>query len=144
MEPLSISASIVGLLSVAAKVTMVLVTLAKDAKEAPQLAQSVLTEVSAISACLSQVQIFLTGSTSTSRSRMSLIMVEQVVVILAGCVSTFADLEHVAEKLKTGQPIRAALERLKWARYQGDISKILGRLQVSKSSLNLVLAVLTW
>lgn len=143
MDPLSVSASITGLLSVAAKVTMLLVTLVNSAKGAPQLVQSVLTEVSDINACLGQLQAFLTGIRSTSRSRASLIMVEQVVVILAGCVSTFSELEAVTEKLKTDLPVRA-LEKLKWARREGDISKILGRLQASKSSLNIILAVLTW
>ncbi|KAL9118558.1 MAG: hypothetical protein Q9187_004898, partial [Circinaria calcarea] len=142
MDPLSVSASIIGLLAVAAKVTVLLTVLVDSAKAIPQLVQSVLTEVSDISACLGQLQAFLTGAKSASRSRTSLIMVEQVVVILAGCVSTFSELEAVAERLKTEQPIRA-LEKLKWARKEGDISKILGRLQASKSSLNLILAVLT-
>ena len=143
MDPLSVSAAIIGLLSAAAKVTMLLVTLVNSAKEAPQSVQSVLTEVSDISACLGQLQVFLTGMKPASRCRASLIMVEQVVVILAGCVSTFSELEAVTERLKTDLPLRA-LEKLKWARREGDISKILRRLQASKSSLNLILAVLTW
>ena len=143
MDPLSVSASIIGLLSVAAKVTTLLVTLVNSAKGVSQLIQSMLTEVSDIGACLGQLQAFLTGIRSASRSRTSLIMVEQVVVILAGCVSTFSELEAVAEKLKTDLPIRP-LEKLKWARKEDDILKILGRLQASKSSLNLILAVLTW
>ena len=67
MEPLSVSASIVGLLTAAGAVT----ALVRNIQEAPRIAQDVALEVTDISACLSQLQSFLHGTITASSSRTS-------------------------------------------------------------------------
>ena len=63
MDPLSVLASVLGLLAAAHKVTSVLVTAIKGIEDASKQVQAVLTEVNEITLILSQMQSFLNGDT---------------------------------------------------------------------------------
>ena len=143
MDPLSIAASVVGLLGAAGKVTTILTTLVSNTKNAPKFAYNVLREVSDFSATLGQLQAFLLGTRAAQKSRMGIIMKEQVVVTLTSCVMTFSELEEAVSSLEAYRPeeLRA---RMAWARKEAILTKLLGRLQSSKVSMNLVLTTLTW
>ena len=143
MDPLSVSASLVGLITAAAQVTKLLTGLVQDAKEAPDSCRSILREVSGISICLQQLQGFLIGAQEAPRSHTSLILVEQALVILADCVLTFSDLEQSLESLKIENSM-GVLDRLKWVRKEPLINRLFSKLQASKASLNLILTTLTW
>ena len=144
MDPLSASASIVGLLGAAATISTILKTIVGTVKNAPQLAVNLLAEMADITASLGQVQGFLLGTDAILRSRTSLIMVDQIVVALTNCVLIFSELEETVHKLELTQPILPANTRLKFVLKEAAISKLLTRLQASKSSLNLILITLTW
>ena len=143
MDPLSVSASVVGILGAAANVTKILTKLILSAKAAPKSAQNVLMEVTDITACLTQLQSFLLGTTPANRSRTTLIMVEQLVVTLTSCVLVFSELEEMLDSLKTDLPLRS-IDRLRWARKENAIARIFVRLQGSKGTLNLLITTLTW
>ena len=100
-------------------------------------------EVADIEVCLSQLQLFVHGVATAPQSRTALLMVEHVVVVLMGCVTTFSELEKALSRFKTDRSSSTA-QRLRWVLKESSISKILIRLQASKSSLNLLLATLTW
>ncbi len=143
MDPLSISAAIVGLLTAAAKVTTFLTSWGQSSLRAPKLAENVLAEVSDIAGCLRQLQTYVQGTRAVPRSRASLLMVEQVVVTLTGYVSNFSELEEILDRLAPGKT-NDVIDRLKWASKAESIAKVLQRLQSSKASLNLMLSTLTW
>ncbi|MCJ1392743.1 hypothetical protein MMC18_005614 [Xylographa bjoerkii] len=142
MDPLSISASIVGLITAAVQISSLLKTFINHTKHASISAQSVLLEIRDIGVCLNQLQGFLLGTQEASKSRKSLIMVEQVVIVFTDCVSVFSDLEQTLEMIRSDQPTRI-IDRMKWAAKESSIAKILLRLQASKASLNLMLTTLT-
>lgn len=143
MDPLSVSASIIGITTAAVQVSRLLKTFIDGANGASTSARGVLMEVTGIYACLHQLQGFLIGNEEAARSRRSLIMVEQVIIVFTDCVSTFSELEQTLESLKTGEHMRL-IDRVKWASKEAAISKILARLQASKASLNFMLTILTW
>lgn len=143
MDPLSVTASIVGILCAAAKVSSVLNTFVRNTKGAPKLAQAVLVEVNSLSAVLGQLQNYLLGAASSSKSRSSLILVEQVIVTLAECVTTFSELEDVLETGRIENDFKL-LDRMKWAMKESKISDIQRRLQSNKTSLTLMLTILQW
>ena len=143
MDPLSIAASVVGLLGAAAKVSSILSSFIHGTNDAPKLATGVLREVSDISACLTQLQAFLLGTRVGSRSRTALIMVEQVVVSLTTCVMTFSELEEVLSVLRNRSSSQLS-GRIAWMRKEPALNKVCGRLHSSKTSLNLMLTTLTW
>ena len=143
MDPLSVAASIIGILGAAAKVSSVLITFVKNTKAAPKLAQTVLADVNGLSTVLSHLQTYLLGTVSPTRSRASLIIVEQVLVTLAECVTTFSELEDVLGTTKhdAGMDI---MNRIKWATKESKVVDIQRRLQSNKASLTLILTILQW
>jgi len=143
MDPLSIAVSIVGITTAAVQVSRLLKTFIDGANEASTSARGVLMEVTGIYACLHQVQGFLLSNNEATRSRRSLIMIEQVIVIFTDCVSIFSELEQMLETVKTGEHMRM-IDRLKWPSKETAISKILARLQASKASLKFMLTISTW
>ena len=143
MDPLSVSASIIGITTAAVQVSRLLKTFIDGANGASSSARGVLREVTGIYVCLNQLQGFLTGIEEAARSRRSLIMVEQVIIVFTDCVSIFSELEQTLESLKTGEHMRL-IDRVKWASRETAISKLLTRLQASKTSLNFMLTILTW
>jgi len=114
MDPLSVAASVVGLLVATAKASQVLTAFIHNVKNAPTLAEHVLLEVSSISASLAQVQGYLTGTKSGSQARTRLLMVDQIVVTLTTCVMTFSELESILMSLNVNQP-QQKRARVAWA-----------------------------
>ena len=144
MDPLSVAASIVGLLAGGAQLLRLATAFIKSTNGASKAARDVLTEVADISACLWQLQSFLLGIETASASRTSLMMVEQIVVTLTSTVTIFSDLEERLDAWTKDQPISATLDKTAWAWKENSITKILVRLQTSKSSLHFMLTTLTW
>ena len=101
MDPLSIAASVVGLLGAATKISSILTTLLRKTRDAPEFAHNVLREVTDISTTLAQLQSFLIGTRVGQRSRTKTLMVEQVIVVLTTCVMSFSELEETVTSMET-------------------------------------------
>lgn len=145
MDGISVAASILGLVGAAAKVTVYLNAVVTSVKTAPKLAQSVLLEVSDVSICLSQLQRLLLGMDLGSKSQERLIVVEQLVIVLANCVSIFSELEEILESLGlTGSTSMSKNKIARWLHRKQSISTLLIRLQASKQSLTLIVTTLNW
>ncbi|CAO1603355.1 hypothetical protein XANCAGTX0491_006943 [Xanthoria calcicola] len=142
MDPLSISISIVGLCCAAIQVNGLLKNFIDSSKDAPATARHTLSEVSAIYVCLNRLEAFLSGRQESAKSRRSLVMLEQVIIIFTDCVSIFSELEQILDSIKTDGPMRM-LDRVKWAMKEKTILKLVNRLQTSKASLGLILTILT-
>ena len=143
MDPISVAASIVGLLGAAAKVSSILSSVITSAKTAPRLALSASAEVTDISVCLNQLQSFLLRTQTKSQSQEDLILVNQVLVVLSDCVLVFSELEQTLDPLKLEEPWQAH-RAVTWMRREKDVAAILTRLQSSKTSLSLIMTTLNW
>ncbi|KAL8732778.1 MAG: hypothetical protein Q9166_002560 [cf. Caloplaca sp. 2 TL-2023] len=141
MDPISVSASILGLLGAAAKISEILTQFVKGVKDAPKLAQRTLTEVEDLNLCFQQLQRFVNSEAFRKRSRTAMVMVDQLVVILTHAVMTFSELEDAVEGLKPRTSIISG--RFRWIAKEHTISLLLQRLHASKTSLNLLLTTLT-
>ncbi|KAL8687079.1 MAG: hypothetical protein Q9224_005258, partial [Gallowayella concinna] len=142
MDPISVSASILGLLGAAAKISEVLTSFVKGVKDAPGLAQRTLTEVEDLKLCFHQLQDFVNQDGSRTRTRTSMIMVHQLVVILTHSIITFSELETAVEGLKPRSSF-IMNSRFRWMAKEHTITLLLQRLQASKISLNLLMTTLT-
>lgn len=143
MDGISVAASIVGLIGAAAKITLGLNEFITWVNEAPKLANAVLQEVADISACLGQVQSLLLGAGTVNPSNQSLVMVEEIIVVLSNCVLIFSELEKLVEGLKSDQ--RTSISHvLKWATKEKAVAALLLRLQSSKTSLSLMISSMTF
>ena len=103
--------------------------------------KTVLIEVNEITLILSQMQSFLNGDTAITKTGASLVLVEQVIVVLSGCVISFSELESVLDDLKTEGHLDT-IDRMRWARKDSTITGIIQRLQ--KASMNPMLTILSW
>lgn len=143
MDPLSVSASVVGLLGAGAKITSCLWTFATNARDAPQLARHLVFEVADITAALGSLQAYVCGQAQAPGERGALILLEHVLTTLTGCVTTFSDLQSLMDQLNLS-PDMGTIDKMKWARQESNIAAIVQRLQNHKSSLTLMLTVLQW
>ncbi|KAL8639987.1 MAG: hypothetical protein Q9228_003043 [Teloschistes exilis] len=141
MDPLTISVSIVGLCTAAVQISRLLKRFVDSSSDAPASARHTITEITGIYVCINQLDAFLSGRQESPRSRRSLVMLEQVIIVFTDCVSTFSQLEQTLESLKTDSPMRV-IDRVMWAMKEKTISKLLARLQTSKTSLSLILNIL--
>ena len=144
MDPLSITAAMVGLLGAVAKISSSLTYFIDNVKGASALAHEVREEISDIRTCLAQLQTIVFGTGVESRSRVALVMIDQIVVTLTTSVLNFSKLEEIVDSLNIYDSPMQGLTKLRWARKEKSIRAILNRLQVSKMSLNLMLTTLTW
>ncbi|KAL8817059.1 MAG: hypothetical protein Q9223_004040 [Gallowayella weberi] len=144
MDPISVSASIFGLLGAATKISEVLTSFVRGMKDAPRLAQRTLTEVEDLRLCFHQLQdwVNLEGSRTERKSRAAMIMVDQLVVILTHSILTFSELESAVAGLKPRSSF-IMNSRFKWMAKEHTITLLLQRLQASKASLNLLITTLT-
>ena len=124
MDPLSVSASVIGVLTAAAKVSSILSSFIQNTRETPKLALAVLNEVNALRAALDHLQSYLLGAISPSKSRATLILVEQVIVTLTECIMTFSELEEILGTSKHGAEI-GTWNRMKWAMKESKSRKLL-------------------
>ncbi|KAK1749688.1 hypothetical protein QBC47DRAFT_333265 [Echria macrotheca] len=148
MDPLSVVASIAGILSAAGAVTKVLAPYLAAARETPKLAVRVNSEVQSVTIILSSLQRFAQNLASVPLQRAALVQVDHVVAVLTDGVFIFSDLEDVVGSLSPGGEFsvritRLALRsRLQWARKESEITSLLARLQAFKSSASLILNIL--
>ncbi|KAJ4017851.1 GTPase activating protein (GAP) for Rho1p [Fusarium irregulare] len=142
-DPLSIAASVVGIVTAATQVSKILANVIEKARNAPKECSRILSVVSDIQNVLTTLQLYIMGARRAPRSRTSLIMVEQVVATLAACVTTFSELDTFAIALQNDAEMKV-LDRLRWSSKDKEIKAVLVRLESHKSSLTLMLAILSW
>ena len=143
MDPLSLTATLVGLITAAAQGYNVLASFVDRVKSAPNSTRSVLGEVSDICMCLKQLKEFLVDGGEAPRSRPSSVTVEQIVIVLTNLALLISELQGLIEGSGLDQPM-GIIDRVKWLSKEGEISKLLVRLQASKASLTLMVTTLTW
>ncbi|ORY08220.1 hypothetical protein BCR34DRAFT_570096 [Clohesyomyces aquaticus] len=142
MDPLSVTASIVGILAAAGKIAESLRVVISTAKEAPWVITALLAEVNDVHAVVSSLQTLLSDLQSAPPRRAALIQLDRLIATLTDTVLTFSELEAIVTPLAVtkGQkfPLRT---RLKWTRVEGNCSKIVEKLQRHKSSISLMLNI---
>jgi hypothetical protein len=145
MDPLSVTASIVGILTAAAKIGELLHVTISTAKDAPHVLTALACEVKEVQAALSSLQILLTDLSSTPTHRAALIQLDQLIVTLTESVLTFSELETAIAPFLTPRGTKVPLRtRLKWTRAESQCAKIVERLQRHKASISLMLNILQW
>jgi cell division control protein 24 len=145
MDPLSVSASIAGLLSAAGAVARLLNPYIAAARDTPKVAVQVGAEVHEATIVLSALQRLAQNMASVSIQHAALVTIDQVVAVLTDGVLVFSDLEASVGSLPLGAPSATPLaiwSRLQWARKESDFVSLLSRLQGFKSSISLILNIL--
>ncbi|TVY77089.1 Rho guanine nucleotide exchange factor scd1 [Fusarium oxysporum f. sp. cubense] len=143
-DPLSVAASIAGLISITVEAVKFLSPYVSAAKETPQVAAHVYSEVKSTQVILMGLQSLTENLGSVKVQHAALIGVNQVVAILTDGVLLYSELHKELQSLRAKDgaekvPLRS---RLQWVWKESTFVTLLNRLQSFKSSMTLVLVIL--
>jgi cell division control protein 24 len=148
-DPLSIAASIAGLLGTSATVLSILYDLYKHAKDAADSLNRVIGEVEEMNAIFGQVQRFISGVARADHGRLTMLSLHDLVATLSGCVFVCETLHRyvreVADIMDHTNKVKLVLERIRWAAWkESEVAGFIEDLQRHKMSLNLMLTIIQW
>lgn len=135
-DPLSIAASIAGLLAAAGKVYTVVSAFIDSTANAPQSAAATLEAVGEIKFVLSFAQSIIDSLDDVSTSRKGVIHINHLSLIITNAVLTLSKLESLICQKDGFQ------SRLRWVWIEGKVKSLLPRLESQKTSLTLIFNVL--
>ncbi|QPC67405.1 hypothetical protein HYE67_009636 [Fusarium culmorum] len=144
-DPLSIAASIAGLISITVETAKFLAPYVSAAKETPQIAAHVFSEIQSIEVILQGLQSLTANFGSVKAQHAALIGVSQVVTILTDGVLLFSELQNELDSLPAKEEADEGVSlwsRLQWARKESSLNTLIVRLQSFKSSTTLILMIL--
>lgn len=143
MDPLSVMASVVGLLAAAGQVSSILSKVKSSIQDVPRSMEHVISEVKTFETSLSAIQIFIHELSLAQRQRIAMIQVDQLLATLTEAVLTFSELEALVRpfEMDSGKVMK---ERIRWYWKEDDIFRIMTRLERYKSSFTLMLNIVQW
>lgn len=139
MEPLSIIASITGILMASTKVSSLL----SQIQDAPSTISGILAEVGHVRIVFTALKRFTDDSIQMRGSRASLIQLDDFIVILTQTALVFSELETLVAPLSSKGGL-SGWRRLNWARQEPTALRLLNRLQRHETSLSLLLQIIQW
>ncbi|KAL2883097.1 hypothetical protein SGCOL_001284 [Colletotrichum sp. CLE4] len=140
-DPLSIASSIVGILAAAGKVIEILGPYMSAVKDTPKIAVSVHTEVISSRIILSSLHGLLENLGVASRSRTSLVPIDDLITVFTNGVLIFSELERSVSPMNLAG-INGIKLRMQWVRKEGDFVAMLDRLKGFKNTTLLLLNIL--
>jgi hypothetical protein len=143
MDPLSVAASVVGLIAAATKMVPELYNISRTIKDSPHTAQAAASEVNDITYVLKQLQVYIDGKMQASVQRLSLITVEHITATLTSCVMTYSELDAVLKSMNVDKGMKG-WDRALWFIKKDEVAALLVRLQSHKSSFSLMLNIIQW
>ena len=154
-DPLSISASVAGLITISAQIVGLARELFDRVKDAPETMVRVREEIESMQPMFCQVQLLLNCATRPNYGNLTMIPVHNLMTTLTGCVIVYSKLEKkVNEVCGFNDPTTASAvwrkagviaDRVKWGLWgHEEVLYIIEDLQRQKLSLNLILNIITW
>lgn len=167
-DPLSVVTSITGLICISTKIAQVAKQLYDSGKDAQKSMLRIKREMVNLHLILCHVQALVQPKARNrpSKSRLTMIPIHNLITILTGCVLEFHSLDEKLSKVaglanprpatgSNAQPMPASTSKLSFAGKivaqvdwsvwtEGEIALMIENLELHKSSLSLILIVLTW
>lgn len=140
MDPLSITASITGILTASIKVISILSLV----HEAPEFIKAIGVEVNHIRIVVAALRKFLDRTRQLPPERAALIQIDDVVAILTQTVLTFSELEAFVRSAASRNSLLRLRSRISWPWQQAGADRLLNRLQQHKLTLSLMLQIIQW
>ena len=138
MEPISLAASLCGLIEAGKQV----IRFISSAADASQTARNILREVQTLQVIFRQLQELVSDRGQQNISRRERIYLDDLVATLTGCVCVFSELDGALEGLGTRDGQNPTVwNNTKWAVKEESIEKILKNLQMNKCSLQWMLSI---
>lgn len=143
MDPLSVAASVAGLIQLTSKLVPALYNLGLAITEANKDAQAAATEVAGMSVVLQGLQTYILGRLHANPERLRLITVEQITASLTACVLTYSELDETLQALHADSGLKV-WERAVWSIKRDSIQKLVTSIQNHKMTFACMLNILQW
>ncbi|KEY73482.1 hypothetical protein S7711_07506 [Stachybotrys chartarum IBT 7711] len=142
-DPLSIAASVAGLLTLAGGIYSFLSDVIDSIETAPQAFQRFLSEVSLTQMTLASMSDIITAFLDIPMSRRAMLQLDHLVLAVTSAVLTLSDLElFLSQWPALSRSSISPLTRMRWSRQENKAAKLLERLRETRVALSLVLNVL--
>jgi hypothetical protein len=143
-DPLSIAASIGGLVALAGQLYVSLDSFISNIRDAPSHARIISAEIKAFRNALEALQELVNNPHFHRNPRGALISADYVVVSFTDAVKLFSELEQVITPLTSYAPELNFAAKAQWVRKKTRLGELIGRLQWQKNTLVLHLNILKW
>jgi len=144
MDPLSVTASVVGLLAAAGKAYALLETIS-SIQNAPTTIRDAQREIRHTEIALRSLHRFLQKLDPEpfhhASDRLEMIQVDELRVVLADAMLLFSSFESMLQSLAGRRRLRVSIS---WTRYTKQLDEHLGKVERYKSSLTFMLSILNW
>jgi len=144
MDPLSVTASVVGLLAAAGKAYALLETIS-SIQNAPTTIRDAQREIRHTEIALRSLHRFLQKLDPEpfhhASGRLEMIQVDELRVVLADAMLLFSSFESMLQSLAGWGRLRVSIS---WTRYTKQLDEHLGKVERYKSSLTFMLSILHW
>ena len=144
-DPLSIAASITGLLGLAGQVAIIIKGFISSVVDAPESARSALAAVEEMGMVLMSVKQVMDKLSQLPHHRKAMIHVRHLVVIFRESILSFSRLEAI---LKPAIPKAfskgVTWDKIQWVAIEDSILEAVARLEGHKTSISLILIILHW
>ena len=138
-DPLSVSASVVGLIAGGAK----LVSLIALISDPPQVLAEIKSELISLKVVINSLKTFVERTRSISAARVGLVPLQDVILIFTQIVLVHSELEDFIQSRSSNSELTQRL-REAFGRDTRAADRLLNQLQRHKTSLSLVLSVISW
>ena len=143
-DPLSIAASVTGLLSVAGQICTNISSFISSVANAPNSARRALTAVEEMRMALTSVQQVIDRLSRLPRNRKEMIHVSHLVITFREAIRSFSELEATVKPAAGVDGMSSKWDRLKWVSEEEKILRSVQQLELHKTSLSLMLSILQW
>ena len=142
-DPVSLAASIAGLVALAGSLYTTLDTFISNVRDAPSLARTVRSEIRSFRDSLNALHEVLTNAALYRTHRRALISADYVIVSFTDAVLLLSEVESTVLSL-TGFADFNFAAKAQWARKKQKLNELVCRLQWQKHTLTLQLIILKW
>ena len=145
MDPLSIAASVAGLLILSANIYSSLSSQLGKVSTAPRAAQDLLREVAETRLVIESMSSLVDSFARVPTSRRNMVPLEHVVMTLTHTILMFDDLKTFMDKSFVSlDTLNSVWQRLRWARREDRVKELVDRLWRQKVTISLILNILQW
>jgi len=130
-------------MAAAQQVSFLIGLILRSTKTGPQEVADIKLTVETLRSVFLQLRLLILDRACIDPQRTSLILLDQVVVTLTACVMTFSDLDGCVKGLFNDVRL-GFLDGMRWASKTAELTKYLRSLESHKSSLILMISILTW
>jgi len=139
-DPLSIAASIAGLLTITTRIYSTVKDFASSLADAPKSALSLLQTIEDMKLTLVLFKDLMNELSTLPPEKKAMIRLDHIAITFTHCIATLSELESMV----LVDNLSGVWDRLRWTLKEDKLTALLPRLESQKSSLSLMVSVLRW